>query len=140
MSTLEAVLTIAGTLATAAAGLAGALKLLANAITAAMREGHGALRDSRAALEANTAALADNTATQARLLTQLKTLAPLLFLVLVPWLTLSGCASGPDPLIVRSLERNRQVWEEDRRADLDPELVKSRNNEFDAQLRYAKSK
>lgn len=52
---------------------------------------------------------------------------------------LYGCA-GADPMIIRALERNRQVWEEDRRTDLDPDVVKSRIAEFDAQLRYANSK
>lgn len=51
----------------------------------------------------------------------------------------AGCA-GTDPMVSRMLERNRQVWEEDRREDLDPELVKSRESEFDAQQRYLDSK
>lgn len=52
---------------------------------------------------------------------------------------LSGCA-GTDPMVKRMLDRNRQVWDEDRREDLDPELVKSRESEFDAQQRYLDSK
>jgi hypothetical protein len=43
-------------------------------------------------------------------------------------------------MLKRALERNRQVWEEDRREDLDPELIKSRVREFDAQLEYLESK
>lgn len=67
--------------------------------------------------------------------------ALLLFLLLSACsLALSGCVSGPDPLIVGAFERDQKVWEEDRRADLDPELVKSRLAEFAAQQRYAKSK
>lgn len=50
-----------------------------------------------------------------------------------------GCA-GTDPMVKRMLERNRQVWEEDRREDLNPELVTSREREFDAQQRYLDSK
>jgi hypothetical protein len=52
---------------------------------------------------------------------------------------LYGCA-GPDPMIIRALERNRAAWEEDRRTDLDVDVVKSRIAEFEAQLRYANSK
>lgn len=51
----------------------------------------------------------------------------------------AGCA-GTDPMVKRMLDRNRQVWAEDRREDLDPELVKSREAEFDAQQRYLDSK
>ena len=60
-------------------------------------------------------------------------MAPLLALLL-----LAGCAST-DPLLIDALERNQEVWEEDRRPDLDPELVKSRLAEFEAQQRYAKA-
>lgn len=52
---------------------------------------------------------------------------------------LAGCGST-DPLIIRALERNRTVWEEDKRPDLDVDVVKSRIAEFEAQLRYANSK
>lgn len=135
MNTIEAVLTIASTIAAAAAGLAGALKLLASAITSAMREGQEVLRETRDAAKENTAALKENTAAL-----KLAKGAGLFFLIIAPWLTLSGCVSGPDPLEVRAHERERQIWEEDRRADLDPELIKSREAEFAAHLRYTRSK
>lgn len=45
----------------------------------------------------------------------------------------SGCAS--DGLALKAVKRNEQVWQEDRRTDLDPELVKAREAEFKAQKR-----
>ncbi len=45
----------------------------------------------------------------------------------------AGCAS--DALALKAVQRNEQVWQEDRRADLDPELVKAREAEFAAQKR-----
>lgn len=62
-----------------------------------------------------------------------------LIVLLCCLLILPACA-GVDPMLKRALERNRQVWEEDRREDLDPELIKSRVREFDAQLEYLESK
>ena len=46
---------------------------------------------------------------------------------------LTGCAS--DGLALKAVQRNEQVWQEDRRADLDAELVKAREAEFKAQKR-----
>lgn len=49
-------------------------------------------------------------------------------------LCVSACAS--DALALQAVTRNEKVWQEDRRADLDPELVKAREAEFAAQKRY----
>lgn len=48
-------------------------------------------------------------------------------------LAMTGCAS--DGLALKAVTRNEQVWQEDRRTDLDPELVKAREAEFKAQKR-----
>lgn len=48
-------------------------------------------------------------------------------------LAMTGCAS--DALALQAVKRNEQVWQEDRRTDLDPELVKAREAEFKAQKR-----
>lgn len=48
-------------------------------------------------------------------------------------LAMTGCAS--DGLALKAVQRNEQVWQEDRRTDLDPELVKAREAEFKAQKR-----
>lgn len=48
-------------------------------------------------------------------------------------LAMTGCAS--DGLALKAVKRNEQVWQEDRRTDLDPELVKAREAEFKAQKR-----
>ena len=97
--------------------IAGALKLLAGALVKAIGTHTDAMKD-------NTVAIRENTSTR-------KALLPLL---LLPLLLLGACAT--DPAVSRALDRNRQVWEEDRRPDLDAELVKSREAEFDAQRRY----
>lgn len=49
-------------------------------------------------------------------------------------LCVSACAS--DGLALQAVTRNEKVWQEDRRPDLDPELVKAREAEFAAQKRY----
>ncbi|KAA0214128.1 hypothetical protein EDM80_07225 [bacterium] len=139
MSTFEAVLAVAGSIAGAAATLAAALKLLAGALVKAIREAKPELAATREALDRNTAALDSNSRALRERNNSRLGAAGLLFVLLCPGLALTGCGSV-DPLIIRALERNREVWQEDRRADLDPELVKSREAEFEAQLRYARSK
>jgi hypothetical protein len=62
-------------------------------------------------------------------------LASLLLVFFVVLILLSGCAN-PDAMGLRAVQRDRQIWNEDRRDDLNPELVKSRNAEFDAHERY----
>lgn len=138
MADLESVLTVAGAIGTSALTLAGALKLLANAITTALREGHESLDKARAAVEDNSAATRESTQVLRDVLAKAAGRIALLFLVLTPWL-LTGCA-GQDAMTIRAMERDRQIWEEDRDPKLDPELVKSRVNEFDAHLRYERSK
>lgn len=62
----------------------------------------------------------------------MKTKLSVLFLCLSS-LCVSACAS--DGLALKAVMRNEQVWKEDRRPDLDPELVKAREAEFAAQKR-----
>jgi hypothetical protein len=125
---------LGGAIVAGASIVAGALKLLARELRQAI-EGHGAQVDANTqALNKNTEALTPADAAGPRAVSRV---VPLLLLLLVA-LGLGGCPST-DPLIVRALERNQEVWEEDRRADLDPELVKSRTAEFEAQQRYAKA-
>ena len=57
--------------------------------------------------------------------------------IFVLFLALAGCVST-DPMILRAFQFDRKAWNEDRRADLDPELVKARNAAFDAHERYAR--
>lgn len=122
---------------TAAGIIAGALKLLARALVRAIGDHAAETRALRAAVVDNTQAVQMNTNARdtARAVIR-KSPAVLLLLAL---LLLAGCAAT-DPLVIRMQERNRQVWEEDRRPDLDPELVKSRVAEFEAQRRYLESK
>lgn len=82
------------------------------------------------ALEKNTEAVKENTLVQAA---KGAVVVPLLALMLF----IAGCGST-DPLIIRALERNEEIWREDRREDLDPEVVESREKEFAAQQRYAR--
>lgn len=56
-----------------------------------------------------------------------------ILLLAVLTLAMTGCAS--DGLALKAVTRNEQVWQEDRRTDLDPELVKAREAEFKAQKR-----
>jgi hypothetical protein len=156
MTTSEAIILLVSAIGGGAATLAAALKLLASAIARSIAGLGGKVEANTAALEANTAAMTGTTAPGAGVALAKVAgglmrgrggkegpaaagVAAKLALLLALALTCQGCVST-DPLTVRSLERNRQVWQEDRRADLDPELVKSRETEFDAQLRYEKSK
>ena len=66
----------------------------------------------------------------------MKTLTATLTLCL---LLVSGCA-GQDALTIQNMERFRQVWEEDRRADLPAEKIEAREFEFDNALKYERSK
>lgn len=59
--------------------------------------------------------------------------------VLLCALMLAGCATT-DPLTVQNMQRFKQVWEEDRRPDLDPAKVKAREFEFDQAIEYEQSK
>lgn len=62
----------------------------------------------------------------------------LVMTVLVPlWLT--GCA-GQDALTIKNMERQKQMWQEDRRADLPQEKIDARNFEFEQALKYERSK
>lgn len=126
---------LATAIITAAGIVAGALKLLARALVRAIGDHAAETRALRAAVVDNTQAVQQNTAARATARQLMRRAAPLALLALL----LAGCGTV-DPLIVRAIERNRQVWEEDRRPDLDPELVRSRQAEFEAQLRYARSK
>ena len=54
-------------------------------------------------------------------------------------LGLVGCAST-DPLTIQNMERCRTIWEEDRRADLDPAKMAAREFEFEQAIEYEKSK
>lgn len=124
---------LATAIVTAAGIIAGALKLLARALVKAIN-GHA---EETKALRAVTAAQIDET----RLLRQALETARKARGVVVLALALfcfAGCAAT-DPLIQRALERNEEVWEQDRRPDLHPELVKSRKAEFKAQQDYAKA-
>jgi hypothetical protein len=121
---------------TAAGIIAGALKLLARALVRAIGDHAAETRALRAAVVDNTQAVQQNTAARETARHLMRRATPLLFVMV---LLTAGCGTV-DPLIIRAIERNRQVWEEDRRQDLDPELVRSRHAEFEAQLRYAKSK
>ena len=114
---------------TGAGIIAGAMKLLARALSKSIDGLGEKIEDNTTALDRNTEAL-NPTRPAARVV-------PLLLLLLLP-MFLAGCPST-DPMIVRALERDRQIWEEDRREDLDPELIKSREAEFDAHERYAKA-
>lgn len=107
----------------AATILAGAIKLLANSIGRGLKDHGREIADSTRAVKENTRALRDAATRRAALL-----LLPLL-------LFLGGCVNA-DPMVRRMIERNHQVWEEDRRRDLDPELEASRRREFAAQLNY----
>jgi len=122
---------LCGAIVTGAGIIAGALKLLALDLRKSL-DRHG---DK---IEANTAALERNTdAKDGPGPRAVSRVVSVLLLLLVP-MFLAGCPST-DPMIVRALERDRQIWEEDRREDLDPELIKSREAEFDAHERYAKA-
>ncbi len=105
---------------TAAAMLCGAIRWAAGVMAKSIN-GHSKV------VEANTEALKLNTAKAATVM-----------LMLFGFFILAGCAAT-DPMIIRAMERDRQIWEEDRRLDLDPELIKSRNAEFDAHENYARA-
>lgn len=134
---MQDVATVAGAILTAATMLAAALRWAAGVIAQAVNRSAVTLKANTEAQHSNTEALDSNTRALRASKPALGPVA-LLFLLLFPWL-LSGCAAQ-DALTIRALERDRQVWEEDRRKDLDPELVKSRAAEFDAHLRYERSK
>jgi len=51
----------------------------------------------------------------------------------------AGCAST-DPLTIQNMERLQTIWEEDRRADLDPAKMAAREFEFQEALNYERSK
>lgn len=119
---------IVAAILTGAGIISGALKWIQHGLRASIADHAEALRE-------NTQALAENTSERKKSGAVTAARALLLLVLLLP---LAGCAQT-DPLIVRALERNREVWEEDRRPDLAPELVTSREAEFDAQLRYAKA-
>lgn len=57
-------------------------------------------------------------------------------LLLVSLLFLGGCVAGPDPLALEYSQKARKFWQEDQRADLNPEVIKSREAFFDAGDRY----
>lgn len=137
---MQDVATVAGAILTAATMLAAALRWAAGVIAVAVDRSAVTLKANTEAQHSNTEALDSNTRALRASKPSKPALGPvaLLFLLLFPWL-LSGCAAQ-DALTIRALERDRQVWEEDRRKDLDPELVKSRAAEFDAHLRYERSK
>lgn len=145
-----------------AAGLiAGALKLLARELRKAI-ENHGQqVRDNTQALDRLTTAIeapieqgpadaraalargAGNVAEHARGPNSPQMRPHPLGLFLLPALAalaLAGCTAGPDPMTLRAHDRAQEIWEQDRRADLDPELVKSRQAEFEAHKRYERSK
>lgn len=50
-----------------------------------------------------------------------------------------GCAST-DALTIQNMERARTIWQEDRRADLDPAKIEAREFEFEQMIEYEKSK
>ena len=52
---------------------------------------------------------------------------------------LPACAST-DPLTIQNMERCKTIWEEDRRADLDPAKIEAREFEFEQAIEYEKSK
>ena len=93
-------------------------------------------RDLVKAIDRNTLALHDNTLAR-KDSNKLKTgTGPAVTLaIMLLALCLGGCVA-PDAMGLRAVQRDRQIWAEDCRADLNPELVKSRNAEFDAHERY----
>lgn len=151
---MQDVTAIATAISGAAFIIAGALRWAAGVIARALRQlalttkaNTDAQVANTGALEASTAALAQqfNVPQQAKPARPRSGGAfPKIATVLFPFLALAvccaGCTSGPDPLIIQAMERDRQVWEEDRRRDLDPEKVTSRLREFEAHERYARSK
>ncbi len=108
--------------------IAGAIKWVGHDLVKALRELARGLNKNTAAVEENTEARKESTKVKAG------TVAPLLLMLLA--LCLGGCVAAPDAMGLRAVKRDRDIWNEDRRADLDPELVKSRNAEFDAHERY----
>lgn len=148
---------LATAILTAAGMIAGALKLLARELRKAI-EKHGAqVHDNTQALDRLTTSLdapierdpadalargAGNVAEHIKTPSNPKLRPRTLGLFILPALAalaLSGC-TGADARTLHNYDRNRQAWEEDRRPDLDPELVKSRLAEFEAQKRYEASK
>lgn len=121
----------------AAVIIAGALRLLAVKLAGAIAKLADETKALRAAQVDNTHALRLNTEARETSRRPGPGRAAML-LLLAPLLLLASCATTHSPLYLRAVERNRQVWEEDRRPDLDPELVKSRRAEFEAQARHAK--
>lgn len=62
-----------------------------------------------------------------------------LLLMLCALPLLFGCATT-DPLTVQNMERFRDVWREDRRADLDEGKIEAREFEFEQAIQYERSK
>lgn len=85
--------------------IAGALKLLARDIGKSISK-HGEK------IEANTAAIDRNTEAQANDRPGTASRVALLLALFLALFALAGCAAT-DPLLVRALERNREVWQEE---------------------------
>ena len=108
------------TIVVAAGIIAGGIRWGAAVLAKAINGHNASMKDNTEALKLNTAKAAT------------------ILLLLAGLFLVSSCGAA-DPFIIRAMERDRQIWEEDRRSDLDPELIKSREREFDSHIDYAKA-
>lgn len=140
---------LATAILSAAGVIAGALKLLARELRKAIEKHGSQVQQNTQALDRLTTAIEapiENGPADAQALPRPSNprLTPrplgLFFVAALAALALSGCTSGPDPMTLRAHDRAQEIWEQDRRTDLDPELVKSRLAEFEAHKRYERSK
>lgn len=107
--------------------ISGVIKWVGNAIVKSIDRVSKGLHDNTTALNENTDARRDSN--------KLKTGAATV-IVAALCLLLSGCVAGPDPLALEFATKAEKYWREDQRADLNPEVIQSRENFFAAGKRY----